>query len=260
MKLLIAGAARDIEKYWPTTQRSLDTIFNSISDYKCVIVESNSSDNTLSVLNKWAKDDSRRIILSLGHLNEQVRTKRIAQARNTYLKYFKDNNLFDSYDYLIVLDLDDILNIPKTFSNQLKSCFNCQDENWDAMASNRKDKYYDIWALRSDSEILNCDFDCINIKYDQIRSIRCPHTNTIKTQKIISENNKALQYIKDPSSLFKNIPTSTGFIPCTSAFGGMVLYKTKSIINKTYNGDETCEHISFNEGLKMYINSEFISG
>jgi len=82
----------------------------------------------------------------------------------------------------------------------------------------------------------------------------------MKTQKIISENNKALQYIKDPSSLFKNIPTSTGFIPCTSAFGGMVLYKTKSIINKTYNGDDTCEHISFNEGLKMYINSEFISG
>ena len=41
MKLLIAGTARDIEKYWPTTQRSLDTIFNSVSDYKCVIVESN---------------------------------------------------------------------------------------------------------------------------------------------------------------------------------------------------------------------------
>jgi glycosyltransferase involved in cell wall biosynthesis len=111
MKLLIAGAARDIEKYWLTTQRSLDTIFNSVQEYKCVIVESNSSDNTLSVLNKWAKDDSKRIILSLGNLNEQVRTKRIAQARNTYLKYFKDNNLFDSYDYLLVLDLDDILNI-----------------------------------------------------------------------------------------------------------------------------------------------------
>lgn len=260
MKLLIAGTARDIEKYWHTTRQSLDAIFNSDSDYKCVIVESNSRDNTLSVLNKWAKDDSRRVIISLGYLNESIRTKRIAQARNTYLKYFRDNNLFISYDYLLVLDLDDIIQIDNTFKDQLNTCLNCPDQDWEAIASNRKDKYYDIWALRSDSEILNCDFDCINIMYDHIRRIRCPHTNTIKTQKIISENNKVIEFIKDPTRLCKNIPTSTGFIPCTSAFGGMALYKTKAIKDKTYNGDETCEHISFHKGLKMYINSEFISG
>ena len=130
MKLLIAGTARDIEKYWHTTRQSLDAIFNSDSDYKCVIVESNSRDNTLSVLNKWAKDDSRRVIISLGYLNESIRTKRIAQARNTYLKYFRDNNLFISYDYLLVLDLHSksYNNIQDILSQQINAIENINSQ------------------------------------------------------------------------------------------------------------------------------------
>ena len=52
MNLLIAGTARDIEKYWPNTMKSLDIILNSIADYRCVFVESNSSDNTLKIIKK----------------------------------------------------------------------------------------------------------------------------------------------------------------------------------------------------------------
>ena len=101
-------------------------------------------------------------------------------------------------------------------------------------------------------ETINDDIDATNL--------RITNLNIGQYQLIISENNKVIEFIKDPTRLCKNIPTSTGFIPCTSAFGGMALYKTKAIKDKTYNGDETCEHISFHKGLKMYINSEFISG
>jgi hypothetical protein len=51
MKLLITGTCRDIEKYWANTKKSLDIIFKSVEDYFCILVESNSSDNTLKCLN-----------------------------------------------------------------------------------------------------------------------------------------------------------------------------------------------------------------
>jgi len=258
MKVIIAGAARDIEKYWENTKVSLDIIFKSVEDYFCIIVESNSSDNTLKCLNNWANNDPKKVIISLGKQESPIRTQRIAAARNTYMNYINNNKLCDKYDYLLVVDLDDVLNIESNFKEQLNSCFKITD--WDAMASNRKDKYYDIWALRSESEILFCDFDCININYNIIR-IKSPHTkNTIIIKKVRVDEPNVKRYLDDPSILIKNIPRDYGFIPCTSAFCGMALYKLNSIKNKLYNGDITCEHLAFHKDLKMFINSEFISG
>jgi hypothetical protein len=265
MKLLIAGTCRDIEQYWENTKKSLDIIFNSVEDYICVIVESNSSDNTLNCLNDWAKqtDKSKRIIISLGKLDEiqYNRTMRIAKGRNTYMQYFRDNNFFDNnnndYEYMLVVDLDDILNIESNFKEQLDSCFKIED--WDAMSSNRNNKYYDIWALRSNSEILFCNFDCNNHDDSRIIISFCKYSGKKNTKKL-SNNPRKNEYINNPEILYKNIPRNYGFIECTSAFGGMTLYKTNKIKDKVYDGDKTCEHISFHEGLKIFINSEFISG
>jgi len=254
MKLVIAGAARDIEKYWENTKVSLDIIFKSVEDYFCIIVESNSSDNTLKCLNDWANNDSKKIIISLGKQESLIRTQRIAAARNTYMNYINNNNLYNVYDYLLVVDLDDALNIEDNFKEQLNSCFKITE--WDAIASNRNEIYYDIWALRSESEILPCDFDCMNSKNSIIKNPKTKQITIIKKNNGIFYDN----YSKNPKILHKNIPRNSGFILCTSAFGGMTLYKLNSVKNKFYNGDETCEHISFNNGLKMYINSEFISG
>lgn len=249
MKLLIAGTGRDIEKYWENTKKSLDIIFSSIDDYRCVFVESNSSDNTLNCMKEWANKDSRRIILTLGQLSDISRTVRISKCRNTYLDYFKSNNLYDEFDYLLVIDIDDILNIEPNFKDQLESCFHNLD--WDGISSNRNDIYYDIWALRSNSDILNCNYDCHFENYEK-RIITSKYNN----QRII----RNLVIKKDFKHLLKNIPRDYGFIDCNSAFGGMTLYKTKMIKNRNYDGSTTCEHISFHTGLKMVINSKFISG
>jgi hypothetical protein len=258
MNVIIAGAARDIEKYWENTKKSLDIIIKSVDNYLCIIVESNSTDNSLQCLNNWANNDSKKVIISLGKQDLFIRTQRIAEARNTYMNYINNNKLYNTYDYLLVVDLDDVLNIEDNFKEQLNSCFKITD--WDAMASNRNDKYYDIWALRSKSEILNCDFDCINIKYHIIR-IKAPHTkHTLVLKRVRIEEPNVQRYLDNPDILHKNIPRSTGFIPCTSAFGGMVLYKLNSIKDKLYDGNITCEHLSFHKDIKMFINSEFISG
>jgi glycosyltransferase involved in cell wall biosynthesis len=244
MKCLVAGTGRNISKTWSIASQSLQRIFDSLDNYQCVLVESNSSDNSLELLTYWAsKDFEKRKVFSLGNLKEPSRTKRIAQCRNFYLDYFHQEKLFDQYDYLLVVDIDNILQIESKFKQQLESCFQTSLE-WDAIASNRKIVYYDIWALRSSE--LGCTFDCWEMaaKYNTKYKFGIYQTGTQK-------------YV---TAFMKHIPKNSKWIKCQSAFGGMALYKTASIKTKKYNGDKTCEHIAFHEGLKMYINPEFISG
>jgi glycosyltransferase involved in cell wall biosynthesis len=237
MKFLVAGTARNITKTWDIAKLSLSRIFETIQNYTCVIVESNSDDNSLEVLQNWASEDSRRTVISLGNL-EGLRTQRIARCRNKYLKYITD------HDYLLVVDLDDVLRIQDTFKEQLESCFLRND--WDAIGSNRLYKYYDLWALR-------CE------KLGVIDDILTKNVSRFVQGKLRALTNE--EYISCyVTPMQKNIPITDDWIECTSAFGGMALYKTFAIRGHWYNGDKTCEHISFNEGLRIFINPKFISG
>ena len=232
MKSLIVGLARNIAHGWENTNNSLQTIQAACGDdCTTLIVESNSSDGTREILKAW-EEPPHKFVLSLGDLTECVRTKRLAHCRNAYMDFFESRGLFDSHDYMLVVDLDTSLAIEDDFKSQLDSCFVRDD--WDAIASNRRGRYYDIWALRS--EQIGCTFDCwemANMFGDVHKYIRRFQTTICPT---------------------------LAWIPCTSAFGCMALYKTKAVRGRRYNGDQTCEHVSFHEGLLMFINPGFISG
>ena len=231
--LLIMGTARNIEPYINQLKQSLTNIIDAVPDYNLVIVESNSSDTSLSLLQQWCHLDNRRHCIGLGQLTEPVRTKRIAHCRNAYMTYANQHGLFKKHDYTLLIDLDDVLQIESNFKHQLHSCF--QIKEWDVIASNRRAKYYDIWALRSKE--LGITFDC---------------------WKMVDTHQMTIQ---DAVSRFqKVIPTDHPWIKVESAFGGMVLCKSASIQYRQYNGDNGCEHVPFFEGLVMYINPNFISG
>jgi len=241
MKLLVAGVARNLEHVWYKTQQSLQYIFDAVDTYECIIIESNSQDNTSQILDSWAKEDSRRKIIHLGNLTEQSRTRRIAQCRNEYMKFVRET---DSA-YTLVVDLDTSLNIESKFKQQLESCFLRDD--WDAIASNRRGRYYDVWALRS--QAMGCTFDC----WAELNKPIVPRVSIFQKQ----QTNRLNFYI---GRFQQVIPENTEWIKCESAFGCMVLYRTDAIRNHLYNGDITCEHVSFNNGLRIYINPKFISG
>jgi len=238
--MLILGLARNLESVWPATAKSLQIIFDAIGDYKCIIVESNSEDNTLEVLKKWA--NSRTTIVSLGVIPEQKRTHRIAICRNKYMELIQKHL---DHKYTLILDLDSSLEIEPDFKKQLTSCFERSD--WDAVASNRRGKYYDIWALRC--EQLGMTFDCWAM-------VATNNWFGIKNGKLITES-PIQRYVSKYQTV---IPPNDPWIPCDSAFGCMALYKTASIKDRRYDGSQTCEHISFHKGLKMFINPGFISG
>jgi hypothetical protein len=173
-------------------------------------------------------------IISLGNLSGS-RTQRIATCRNEYLKYL------NGHDMMLVVDLDEILNIQLDFEQQLNSCFLRSD--WDAIGSNRIGIYYDLWALRSRQ--LRFNFDCWAM--------------------IEKNNKKLLGKIKDSYHHFvgqylKVLIADGSWVECQSAFCGMALYKIPSIQGRVYDGNTTCEHVSFNSGLRMFINTKFMSG
>jgi len=232
MRYLIAGTCRNITPTWERVKQSLFRIFDTVKEYTCVIVESNSNDNTLQLLNSWNAPNVK--ILSLGNLNGS-RTQRIARCRNEYLKYI------DGHDMMLVVDLDDVLVIQPNFEEQLNSCFVRSD--WDAIGSNRTGIYYDLWALRSKQ--LGFDFDC----WDMLAR---------NDKKWIGKIKNSYQHFV--GQYFKVLIADGSWIECQSAFCGMALYKIPSIRRRVYDGNTTCEHVSFNSGLRMFINTKFMSG
>lgn len=242
MKSIVCGTARNIEHCWKSTQRSLELLISALDDYVLVIVESNSNDRTVSILQEWSSIDSRRHLISLGNLSEPVRTKRIGDCRNAYMQFLRDNQYFNQFEFMIALDLDNALQLEDNIKHQLETCFLRDD--WDAIASNRRGRYYDIWALRSKE--LGCIFDCWEMIEKQIQFYNGKYLPT--------PYSRIHEFVKR----FQNVISN--WVVCESAFGGMVIYKTEKIRNRTYDGSKTCEHVSFNGGLRILINPDLISG
>jgi glycosyltransferase involved in cell wall biosynthesis len=242
MRSIISGTARNIEHCWNSTQRSLESLISALDDYVIVIIESNSTDNTISLLKEWCLQDSRRIIISLGNLTEQSRTKRIAYCRNSYMNFLRTQKYFEIFEFMIVIDLDNALQIEDDIKGQLESSFSRDD--WDAIASNRRGRYYDVWALRSKE--LGCNFDCWEMIDKQIQF----HNG----QLLLTRRDRIQMFVK------RFQQTIDSWISCESAFGGMVIYRTSKVKDRIYDGSITCEHVSFNNGLRMLINPALMSG
>jgi len=242
MKLLVAGTARNIISSWSSTSKSLQIIFDAVDDYKCVIVESNSTDGTLEALRSWEAEDNRRQVIAVGDLQDPSRTGRIAFCRNKYMDVLQD--YFGDFPHTLIVDLDESLAIEPEFKQQLNACFKRDD--WDAVASNRRGKYYDIWALRCPA--LGVTYDCWQMAF------KPQHKITSKLSFGSGPDPEKYVYSK------QKVITGDQWIECQSAFGCMALYKSNSIKGRRYDGSTTCEHVSFHSGLKMFINPSFISG
>lgn len=151
-KVLICGVGKNVEKAVPNTIRSATELGSHFADYRIIVYENNSSDQTKKLFQDWAKKDPHFIFLSehlskkklkkqlsMGRIN---RTECIARARNIVLDLvFKKK--FDDYKYVVWADLDfldrwDIESIVDTILHP--------EQEWDAVFAYGS---YDLFALRS---------------------------------------------------------------------------------------------------------------
>ncbi len=251
-KIAIVSIAKDIELSFLQDFKTVMKSFADFDIYRWIIVESNSADKSLDILNDYASKFDFIHIKSISN-NEvgKPRTSHLASARNECLNILKELNVFDEIDYLVVYDLN-YLNKGVT-RESVKSCW--QRDGWDAVTANQNGPYYDVFALRH--RYWNNE-DCW-------QTYRHMHDLYPKNFRFIWDS--AL-WGTVYSKMIK-IDKKSEWIRVDSAFGGIAIYKPDLIrdaryIGLTEDGLEVCEHVSFNKtiqqkGGSIYINPKFIN-
>jgi len=209
-KVLICGVAKNVERAIPYTIRSATALGSQFVDYRIIIYENNSSDQTKKLFQNWSETDSHVIFLSENVSNEQFekelamgkkhRTEMIARARNIVLDVAMQEQ-FDSYRYVVWADMDfsyqwDIENIVDTIVNP--------EQEWDAVFAYGA---YDLFALRSPEW---------PVGFELVGSYYWSHLNLIRRE-----------FILRPSDPWKKV---------YSAFGGFGIYKREALRGCHYSG------------------------
>lgn len=246
--ILIVGLARNCGDQLNQSISRLTQSFSSFKFLNWLVVESDSSDNTVDELLQLQKDIENFRYLSLGELRVKLplRTERIAHCRNRYIKELNHNPIYEKIEYVIVADLDGVNNL--LTESAVLSCWN--RTFWDVCTANQRGPYYDVYALRHSAWAAN---DC----WDQYHFLRSCGVSP----------EKAL-YNSTHSRMIK-IPENMDWIEVDSAFGGFAIYRKEAMKFASYvginsNGGEVCEHVAMHRqlrahGFRIFINPNLIN-
>ena len=243
--VIVTACGRNVATTLPLFRKNLYEILKLFKDYRIFLGESDSQDSTLKKFRQWQNEDRKVNVHTYGKLiatYSENRAHRIAFCRNNLLRTVRENGWINQAKYLLVMDIDINANSVLTVDNFLTN-FDYDTRDWTVMTASQTKRYYDIWAVRS--QTLN--YDCWDI------------IAPLKDQEIARE-----RYIYVH---MKPIPRDFGLIPVRSAFGGFGVYQTMYLNNCYYEAfDQTiqqkCEHVSFHEcigrnGGKIFINPKF---
>ena len=165
-----------------------------------------STDNTLDILKKYQKTNSKMFFYVNQNILSPFRTHNLAIARNFCLNYVKQN--IEKYPFFIMMDCDNV-NCKEVNTDILKKYL--YTNNWDGLSFNTTPKYYDIWAL---SIYPFC------FSYNHFE-------NNLKFHYVIQN------YI---DSLLKKASQENRLVKCISSFNGFSIYRTNKFLNTYYDG------------------------
>ena len=232
-KVWVLALAKDCSKTLTKNLENLDVFLEGFEVY-WAILESNSEDNTRSILEQWRLAGSRRWLLGepSGVADELSRTEKMALRRN-HLKEFCQSQVATLQApplAICVVDLDNELQITAQLSSFLDG-----NQSRTVIFAHQKPLYYDIWAFRS-----------IEAPHDCFTSIR---------KEIERGANPFLAYEQNIFQLQRSIAQIQEPIQVSSAFGGLAIYPPGYLDAAHYDGTADCEHVSLNASM---VDSGFI--
>jgi hypothetical protein len=263
-KILLVGTVSNVAK---TIEKELKVVLKALSVFDSVqvfLVESDSADKTVKILEKIALKNKNFQFIALEKLKNIYpnRIARIAYCRNVYVKHIRDNNTISKWDYVAVADLDG-MNF-KLRKKGIQSCFETNID-WDGVMANQKRGYYDIYALRANNWI---DKDC----FEELQQLKKSFTRPKKLNFALIDF--LIQFSHHDRlrkmSIYRHmriIPVESNLIKVKSAFGGFAIYKTHIFFNNKYSpefrGKKVSEHIPFHMENKteenFYINPKMLN-
>lgn len=118
-KVIICGICKNVGSTLVKTIPIVEKIASLFSDYQIIIYENNSTDNTVKILQKWARDNNNitfmhenlsqeaiaNIVVNFLEDKTPFRPELISRARNIVLEKAMSAT-YDDYPYIIWLDLD----------------------------------------------------------------------------------------------------------------------------------------------------------
>jgi len=228
-KVVIGGICKNIGKELPFTIKNIEKIGDLFDDYRVVIYENNSKDQTKRGLVNWSKRNPKVFVQSeklsiddiLNHcISVQLdsgsfaRCENLARARNIVLQSVLHES-YNNFNYFIMMDLDFDYLIPM---DGIIDSFNLKND-WDVCfadgirygthcnGANYNGAHYDLYTLLAKDFPMGPQFlgDCFwdNLTFDQHYDIQ------------------------------------GSLIPVCSAFGGLGIYKKEILKNKRYSGHIT---------------------
>jgi hypothetical protein len=247
-EILYAGTARNVAQFIEKEVQFLVACLGQFKKVHGLIIESDSSDETLVKLKKIKATLPNFQYISYANLSKKMpkRTQRLAHCRNRVIQELRDNPAYVNVDYVVIADLDAV-NVELT-PQKIAQCWQVK-EDWGGITANQGELYYDIWALRHPDW---CPTDCMR----QIKQL----------QKICDEKTAHNLAVWARNI---HIDPKVGLIPVDSAFGGFGIYKREAYLVGEYegiaaDGEQVCEHVHFHQklrkaGHKIYINAALIN-
>ena len=219
--LVVAGTARNVAKHGDAnlaTIRRVATLFELV---RVVLFEGDSIDGTLEQLQTWGTSLGVRVDVISESMTRGSRTVRLAHARNQLWRAMR--SVPQPPDYVLMLDLDGV-------NEKLEGVMTCMQlpSGWGGCCANQRTTYYDLWALRTYDNWVNCDVW---------------HECTINRKR-----------------RFRHVDRNSRPIKVRSCFGGAALYDFARVNPRAKyagkaHGHDQCEHVGFHEqlGAPMYI-------
>ena len=239
--IIITGLTRNGGKVIRREILNLTNAFSGFKEVAFFIVESDSTDNTLEILEEISTEILNFTYTSLGQLENQLsnRIDRIAFCREYARKEISGNQ--NTFDYVCVADLDGVNSLLS--KSAIESCW--QRDDWDVVTANQSGPYYDIYALRADEW---CEVNC----EDEVEKLIASGCHPMKARSFAIY---ARQKVISPTSPWINVH---------SAFGGLAIYTFESYSKASYASRDSqnrvvCEHVPFHQELRSQGKSIFIN-
>lgn len=246
-RIVVCGLIRDAEGRIPWLRNTLNLWLESFREAKIVLVENDSVDGTRSLLSVWEQQDPRVVLLGAKHLPAAQRATRIRTSgrsrmkkmcflRNLYLNWLHQSSC-QEWELTLVMDLDiEFTGISKThLADEARLLMGSAD--------------YSAIAVNSLSPSIAYDGGRMWTYYD-----------TFAWQDY-RQATKSWEHLLPLAFRWRRFGTLDAIraTPVRSAFGGMVLYKTDSLLAAgMYTtkldqraGGYQCEHISIHTRMNV---------
>jgi hypothetical protein len=243
----VVGVARNCGETLMRDVARLRAGFAAAGELRFLVVESDSSDNTLDQLEHLRRSLNEFTYVSMGSLTNRfpVRTERIAHCRNRYLSELNDHPRFAGVDYVVVADLDGVNN--RLDAKAVATCWSSAID-WSVCTANQRDLYYDVWALRHDGW---CPDDCWALY-----------------RRLVPLIGEAQALALAVHARMIHIDPAAPMIEVASAFGGLAIYKAGAVQKARYcgqiGGQAISEHVPLHEavsaaGHRIFINPALLN-